>query len=55
MGDKFENWMKKVDAAVEAIVGLSVHDLPDIDFMGLFEDGVGPKAVARKALAEAGW
>ncbi|MEZ4641620.1 MAG: hypothetical protein R3E31_02585 [Chloroflexota bacterium] len=47
----FEKWMAAVDVAVGDIAfGLSVHDLPDIDFRSLYEDGATPEAVAREAL-----
>jgi|PlaIllAssembly_1097288.scaffolds.fasta_scaffold00151_2 hypothetical protein len=51
----FEEWMKKVDAAVEAKAFVSIHDLPDMAFYALWEDGLSPTAVARLALEEAGW
>ena len=36
----FEQWMKNVDQVVGDIAfGLSVYDLPDIDFRSLYEAG----------------
>ena len=55
MKASFESWMDKVDAAVEAIAGLSVYDLADIAFRDLYEDGVSARSVARMALAEEGF
>ncbi len=47
----FEKWMTAVDAAVGDIAfGLSVHDLPDIDFRSLYEDEATPEEAAREAL-----
>ena len=50
----FEQWMSEVDQVVGAIAfGLSVHDLPDIDFRGLYDAGETAQAVAEEALANA--
>lgn len=51
---KFAAWMRKVDLAVAKRTGLSVMDLPDLDFASLFEDGVSPSRAAAKAIREAG-
>ncbi len=51
----FDSWMEAVDAAVQKKVGMSVHDLSDIDFRGLFDAGESPSVVARKALANDGY
>ena len=37
----FENFVKAVDQNVGNRYGVSVHDLPDIDFHGYWEDGEG--------------
>lgn len=51
----FDAFMKAVDAAVIATVGLSVHDLADYAFYDAFEAGESAKSVAKAVLAEAGW
>jgi hypothetical protein len=51
----FEEWMKKVDVAVESIAGCSVHDLPDFCFRDAYDDGRNPASVARETLVEAGF
>jgi len=52
----FEEWMKQVDTAVGAIAfGLSVYDLPDIDFRALCEAGETAESAAKEALANAGF
>jgi hypothetical protein len=51
----FEEWMRAVDAVVGDIAfGLSVHDLPDIDFRFLYEAGEMAQTAAEAALANAG-
>ncbi len=43
----FEEWMQHVDRVVGSIAfGLSVHDLPDIDFRGLYDAGEMAQAAA---------
>lgn len=49
----FKLWMAKVDAEVNRRIGLSYMDLPDIDYAGLFDDGVSAKRAAGKAIAGA--
>lgn len=46
----FKAWMLAVDAAVEARVGLSVHDLEDVAFRDWFDDGVSAKSAAARAI-----
>jgi hypothetical protein len=52
---QFAEWMRRVDEAVEAEVGLSVHDLEDASFADWFEDGVRPATAAKRALRASGW
>jgi hypothetical protein len=48
----FEEWMEAVDEVVGDIAyGLSVHDLPDIDFRGLTDAGEMAPPAAEVALA----
>jgi hypothetical protein len=48
----FETWMQAVDAAMGGIAfGLSVYDLPDIDFRSLYEAGETAWRAAEEALA----
>jgi hypothetical protein len=51
----FDDWMKKVDAAVSAKVGLGASDLADIAYWDLWSDGVSAKSAARIALENEGW
>ena len=46
----FDAWMKSVDAACYKLCGCSVHDLNDICFTDLYEDGVSPTSAARRAI-----
>lgn len=49
---KFYAFMKKVDAHVTTLLGVSVMGLADYDFASAFEDGIGPKAAAKAAIRE---
>jgi hypothetical protein len=46
----FAEWMKAVDAACYRLCGASVHDLADICFADLYDDGVSPAGAARRAI-----
>ncbi len=50
----FDEWMQAVDQVVGDIAfGLSVYDLPDIDFRSLYEAGEMAQTAAEEALANA--
>ena len=50
----FPQWMHAVDAVVGNIAfGLSIHDLPDIDFRALYEAGELAQTAAEEALTQA--
>ncbi len=50
----FEEWMQRVDQVVGDIAfGLSVHDLPDIDFRSLYDAGETAQTAAEETLAAA--
>ena len=50
----FEQWMHAVDQIVGDIAfGLSVHDLPDLDFRSLYDAGETAQTAAEEALAGA--
>jgi hypothetical protein len=49
----FDRWMEAVDAAVEALAGVSVHDLPDLCYRDLYDDGTSRREAARLALENA--
>lgn len=50
----FEQWMQAVDMVVSDIAfGLSVRDLPDIDFRSLYEGGETAQMAAEEVLAGA--
>ncbi len=51
----FITWMHEVDNEVDAIVGMSVHDLPDQPFRDWFDAGMEPDEAAADALEDAGW
>lgn len=49
----FDTFMEKVEAIVAARTGgLSVYDLPDIDYRSMYEDGARPAAAAARAIKE---
>lgn len=49
----FEDWLKRVDAIIQAKVGLSREDLPDIDYHGYFMQGMNCDRVAKIAIRNA--
>ena len=49
--ERFEAWLKKVDAWTWRIAGLSYQDLPDCCYYDMFGDGASPKEAAKVALA----
>lgn len=53
-GKTFGQWKAEVNAEVSRTVGLHADDLADISYLELWEDGVGPKAAARKAIKASG-
>lgn len=50
MSANFKTWMKKVEDLVERLVGVSVGDLPDCNYMDWFEDGLSPMRAAKRAI-----
>lgn len=51
----FESWLELVDRALEAIAGVSMDDIPDVEYNDLWHEGLSPKAAAMRSLVEAGW
>ena len=50
----FKEWMQCVDQVVGKIAfGLSVYDLPDVDFRSLYDAGETAQTAAEEALAAA--
>ncbi|MCP4420273.1 MAG: hypothetical protein GY805_27015 [Chloroflexi bacterium] len=50
----FEQWMKDVDQVVGNIAfGLSIHDLPDIDFRSLYDADETAQTAAEEVLLAA--
>lgn len=49
----FEAWMRDVDEYVQALIGLSVYDLPDQPYRDWFEDEMDEKEAAELAIEEA--
>ena len=56
-GDEgLDAFMANINSIVEAATGgLCVYDLPDIDFMGSYEDGATASETALECLEYAGW
>lgn len=50
MKKTFEQWMKEVDNAVKAKIGLSVHDLSDCPFRDWYDNGKTAKGAASRAI-----
>ena len=51
----FDQWMRAVDRAVIATVGLSVHDIADQPFRDWYDDETPASEAAESALVDAGW
>tara|TARA_B100000941_G_C28479832_1_gene541460 strand:+ start:1053 stop:1244 length:192 start_codon:yes stop_codon:yes gene_type:complete len=51
----FDIWMKEVDRELVTSCGLDSNDLPDVYYMGMFEDKVSPMEAAQDALENAGY
>ena len=47
---KFNAWMERVDAAVQAASGCSIYDLADVCLYDWYEDGFTPMEAARAAI-----
>jgi hypothetical protein len=48
-----EQWLAKVNLAVEHLSGMSMHDLADCPYMDWYEKGMTPETAARKAIRNA--
>lgn len=46
----FDTWMMMVDSYIQKKLGISSEDLPDQDYMGMYEDGMKPKEAAIEVL-----
>jgi hypothetical protein len=51
----FDSWMTAVDAEVERLCCLSVHDLADQPFRDWFDSGMTAEEAARQTLVEEGF
>lgn len=49
----FEDWLKDVDAIIQARTGLSREDLPDIDYHSIYSDGKNALTAANRAIRNA--
>jgi hypothetical protein len=50
----FDQWMERIDKIIWHCLFLSIHDLPDINFMDLYEKRTRPIWAAKKAARYAG-
>ena len=50
----FDDWMKAVDHRVQAVIGLSIHDLEDHPFRDWYHDEMSPEEAAHTAIEYAG-
>ena len=48
-----EQWLAKVNLAVEHLSGMSMHDLADCPYMDWYKKGMTPETAARKAISNA--
>jgi len=49
----FEEWMKEVDHQISIATYMTSADLPDCCYRDWYDDGVTPKAAAKKAIRNA--
>ena len=49
----FNGWMAKVNALIEARLGMSSSDLPDCCYRDWYDEGVTPKGAASRAIKAA--
>jgi hypothetical protein len=55
MRKTFEVWMTEVDNNIANVLcGMTSSDLPDVCYMDWYENGMTPKAAARKAIKNTG-
>lgn len=50
----FAEWMAKVDAIIDDLVGLTSEDLTDVCYRDMYEDGAPPRTAARAAIHASG-
>ena len=46
MADTFKEWLAKCDSVVSGKLGFGLHDLPDANWRGYFDDGLSPGEAA---------
>lgn len=51
----FDAWMKRVDAILVALCGVTSNDLPDCPYADWFADNLAPTVAARRAIRLAGY
>ncbi len=55
MLSKFQTWMLKVDAVLNATASVDSNDLADWTYRDAFEDEMPPEEAAQEVLVENGW
>ena len=48
----FEQWMNKIDKLLLRNFFMSIHDLPDMCFWDMFQDGITPKQVVEEIMSD---
>lgn len=51
----FDEFMRAINAEIEAVTGLSVYDLPDFPFMDWYDDECDPSECAFEILEDQGY
>ncbi|MGQ7794443.1 hypothetical protein ACUN0C_18715 [Faunimonas sp. B44] len=54
MRTPFAQWMHQVNEACIELAAVSIYDLGDMDYYGLWTEGADPETVARRALKKDG-
>lgn len=50
--DDFNTWMSDVDNEIEARIGLSYRDLPDVDYRSMYDEGLDAYEAADEVISE---
>jgi len=55
MLSNFQDWMRRVDAVLNATASVDSNDLADWGYKNAFEDEMPPEEAAQEVLVENGW
>lgn len=53
MKKTYEQWKREVEQALERFVGMDSESMPDVDYQGMYREGLSPVKAARRAIRRA--